>query len=341
MDEDIACWLRSSLVVKDRPLPGRLALAPMSKLGHIAMRELLAEYGGCGLMFSEMCSSKAVPGANPRVSPCFTWREQELSQLVCQIFGSEPEDMARAAERVEREGFFGVDVNMGCSVAGICKHGCGAALLRDPDRAVAIVQTMRRAVSIPIFVKFRTGWKDDPCFAVDMARRLEDAGADCLTFHPRVAPDRRSRPPKWEYIARVKEGVSIPVLGNGNVFTLEDCALMRERTGCDGIALGRMAIARPWIFALWTGRLLEDPGIYKQCALRYVDLVEKYFGEQAGLRYFKKFSQYFAANFIYGHALWPKLWKADTLDGLRENIDRLLTECPAVSLRPSLYMFTT
>ena len=338
---DIAEWLRSSLMIRGRTVHNRLMLAPMSKLGHIAFRELLDGYGGCGLMFTEMCSSKALPGANPAVSPCFRWREEELGRLVCQIFGSEPEDMVRAAQRIEREGFFGVDINMGCSVAGICKHGCGAALLRDPARAVAIVRAMRAAVSIPVFVKFRTGWTDDPAFAVDMARRFEDAGADCLTFHPRVAPDRRSRPPKWDYIARVKEGVSIPVLGNGDVFTREDCALMRERTGCDGIALGRMAIARPWIFALWTGLLSEDPGMYLECALRYVDLVEKYFGEQAGVRYFKKFSQYFAANFVYGHTLWPKLWNADTLEGIRENIKHVLNTCPDVSSRPSLYMFTS
>jgi tRNA-dihydrouridine synthase len=230
---------------------------------------------------------------------------------------------------------------MGCSVSGICKHGCGAALLRNPDLAVAVVREIRKAVSLPVFIKYRTGWKDDPDFAVDLAKRFEDAGADCLTFHPRVAPDRRSRPPKWEYIARVKKAVSIPVLGNGNVFTREDCRTLVEQTGCDGVALGRMAIARPWIFAEWTGRLKPGPDLFRQAALTLVDLLEIHFGPDMGFRYFKKYSQYLAANFMYGHTIWPRLWKGEGLDAVRENIETCLSPCPALSSRPSLYMFTT
>jgi nifR3 family TIM-barrel protein len=341
MSASFAQWLRSPWTLGQKTVYGRLVLAPMSKLGHVAFRELVAGYGGYGLLFSEMCSARALPGANPRFSPCFRWQDHELSQLVCQIFGSTPQDMVAAAQRIQREGFFAVDMNMGCSVSGICKHGCGAALLHHPQVAVAMVREVKKAVSIPVCVKYRTGWKDDPDFAVDMAKRFEDAGADCLTFHPRVAPDRRSRPPKWEYIGRVKQAVSIPVLGNGNVFTLEDCRKMVEQTGCDGVALGRMAIARPWIFAQWTGRFTPDDDIFHQAALKLVDLLEHHFGEDMGLRYFKKYSQYLAANFVYGHTIWPRLWKGNSLEAVRENIRACLQPCPALSSRPSLYMFTT
>ncbi|WP_462325608.1 tRNA dihydrouridine synthase [Desulfoplanes sp.] len=335
-------WLGSNIRVGGRTVHGRLALAPMSKLGHVAFRELVAGYGGYGLLFTEMCSARALPSANPGVSPCFTWRKEELDRLVCQIFGSDPQDMAVAARRIEQEGFFGVDMNMGCSVSGICKHGCGAALLKNPDLAVAMVREVKRSVSIPVFVKYRTGWRDDPGCAVDLAKRFEDAGADCLTFHPRVAPDRRSRPPKWEYIARVKQGVCIPVLGNGNVFTFDDCRAMVEQTGCDGVALGRMAIARPWIFAEWTGRLgPAGPELFKQAALVLVDLLERHFGPRMGFRYFKKYSQYLAANFVYGHTMWPDLWKGESLEAVRKNIAECLDPCPPLSSRPSIYMFTT
>jgi nifR3 family TIM-barrel protein len=334
-------WLGSDFTVGNRIINGRLALAPMSKLGHVAFRELAAGYGGYGLLFTEMCGARSLPSANSRVSSCFRWRDRELDHLVCQIYGSDPREMALAAQRVELEGFFGVDMNMGCSVSGICKHGCGAALLRNPDRAVAVIREVRKAVSLPVFIKYRTGWEDNVVFAIDMARRFEDAGADCLTFHPRVAPDRRSRPPKWEYIARIKEAVSIPVLGNGNVFTLEDCRTMVEQTGCDGVALGRMAIARPWIFAEWTGRFKPDPDLFRQAALTLVDLLEIHFGPDMGFRYFKKYSQYLAANFIYGHTIWPKLWQGESLDAVRENIEACLNPCPLLSSRPSLYMFTT
>jgi tRNA-dihydrouridine synthase B len=201
-------FLRQPLTVRGRQIPGRLFLAPLSKLGNTAFRELVAGYGGYGLLFSEMCWARSVPCGNGHDQGGFMWRSGEnLQELVCQIFGNDPEAMARAAAIIEKEGFFGVDINFGCSVAAVCKKQCGAALLRVPDKAAAIVAAVREAVDIPVFVKFRTGWEDRPEAAVAMARRFEAAGADALTFHPRVAPDRRTRPPKWAYIADVKSAV--------------------------------------------------------------------------------------------------------------------------------------
>lgn len=128
-----------------------MVLAPMAGIGHVAFRELIAEQGGCALLFTGMCSAKAVPHENPAISMVFRWRTRELPFTVCQIFGSDPDDMARAARRIEKEGFFGVDLNFGCSVAAICKKGCGAALLKTPDQAVRIVAAVRQAVDIPVF----------------------------------------------------------------------------------------------------------------------------------------------------------------------------------------------
>jgi tRNA-dihydrouridine synthase len=130
---------------------------------------------------------------------------------------------------------FGVDINLGCSNTTICRRNCGAALLKTPDLAAEIVASVREAISCPLTVKFRTGWKDDPNPAIQFAKRFEDAGADALIFHPRVAPDRRSRPAKWEYIGLVKQAVRIPVFGNGDVFDRNDCLRMIQETGCDGI----------------------------------------------------------------------------------------------------------
>ena len=195
-DQTLRRFLKSPLVIGGRSVPGRLFLAPMAKLGNTAFRQLVASFGGYGLLFTEMCWAGSVPCGNGHDQGGFTWRpEENLSELVCQLFGSDPRTMARAAGIAADEGFFGVDLNFGCAVAAICKKGCGAALLKAPDRAAAIVSAIRRKVSIPVFVKFRTGWEDDPAVAVDLARRFEDAGADALTFHPRVAPDRRTRPP--------------------------------------------------------------------------------------------------------------------------------------------------
>jgi len=326
-------------MIKDRQIDNRLVLAPMSGLGHIAFRELLEDYGGYGLLFSEMCSARAVPQENRHVSSVFSWRDQELAFLVCQIFGSDPETMARAAIRVEKEGFFGIDINFGCAVAAICKKNCGAALLKNPRLALEIVKAVRKAVSIPVFVKFRTGWRDDPQIAVDFSRRFEDAGSDALTFHPRVAPDRRSRPPRWEYIGRVRENVSIPVFGNGNVFDEHDCLKILNDTGCAGIAIGRIAIARPWIFSMWTKGFSPGPEIYREAALKMADLLEMHYDSTRAVQRFKKFAIYFAANFRFGHSIYGKLCRAADMQTIRENIYRVLEKNPETVPRPNMNMF--
>ena len=233
---DLAAVLKRPLAVGNRTIPGRLVFAPMSFLGHVAFRQLLSEFGGFGLLFTEMCNARAIPTESRRTSAYFRWRDAELPYLVCQIFGGEAAQMAEAARRIEAEGFFGVDVNFGCASAAICGRSVGAALLRTPERAAEIVARIRRAVAIPVTVKFRTGWRDDPAEAVRMAKRFEGAGADAVTFHPRVAPDRRARPPKWEYIGLVKQALTIPVFGNGDVFDAAACRRMMALTCCDGVS---------------------------------------------------------------------------------------------------------
>ncbi len=150
-------FLNKPLKVGNRVIKKRLLLAPLSKLGNVAFRELLTGYGGYGLMFSEMSSSRAVQQGVQNKVAGFMWRPEELPELVCQIFGDEPETMGRAARQVENNGFFGVDINFGCSVGAICRHGCGAELLKTPELAVRIVAAVRSHVSIPVFVKYRTG----------------------------------------------------------------------------------------------------------------------------------------------------------------------------------------
>jgi len=339
LDIELAKKLKKPLMIKDRQIDSRLVLAPMSGLGHIAFRELLEDYGGYGLLFSEMCSARVLPLENRHVSSVFSWREQEIAFLVCQIFGSDPATMARAAIRVEEEGFFGIDINFGCAVAAICKKNCGAALLKNPQLAVEIVKAVRKAVSIPVFVKFRTGWRDDPQIAVDFSRRFEDAGSDALTLHPRIAPDRRSRPPRWEYIGRVRERVSIPVFGNGNVFDEHDCLKILNDTGCAGVAIGRIAIARPWIFSMWTKGFSPGPEIYEKVALKMADLLEKHYDPKRAVQRFKKFAIYFAANFRFGHSIHGKLCRASDMQSIRENICRVFEKNPETVLRPNMNMF--
>jgi nifR3 family TIM-barrel protein len=311
----------------------------MTYLGHIAYRELVASFGGCGLLFTEMCSAKTIPHENPKASAFFRWNEVEKSKLVCQIFGSDPDIMAAAAGRIEAEGLLGVDINFGCSVKNICTRNCGASLLKSPALAAKIVATVRKSISIPLFVKFRTGWQDDPQIAMDLARRFEEAGADALTFHPRVAPDRRSRPPKWAYIGLVKDAVSIPVLGNGNVFSPEDCLKMLQSTGCDGVAVGRMAIARPWLFAQWSQGFQPSEDIYRVTLKKFIYLLAQHFDPKRALRRLKRFALYYSGNFRFGHAFYTRMRNAACLEDASRIADQFFATPPEMTDRPNMNFF--
>jgi tRNA-dihydrouridine synthase B len=340
MNLELATILNRPLDVGNRSIEKRLVLAPMAFLGNVAFRQLVQNYGGCGLMFTEMCSAKRIPNENRNRSTCFRWRDAELSRLVCQIVGGDAMNMAAAARRIEAEQFFGVDINFGCSEVSICRQNCGAAILNTPDLAARIVSEVRKAVSIPLFVKYRIGWKDSPGAAVDMARRFEDAGADALTFHPRIAPDRRLRPPKWEYIGMVKQAVALPVFGNGDVFDQADCLKMIKSTGCDGVAIGRMAIARPWLFAEWTDGYRCGSEMFLKSALHLAGLLEEHFDHDKALRRFKKFGFYFSANFKFGHTLFRTIQKAENMSEAKNNVHRFFERSLETVSRPNLNFFS-
>ncbi|MCP4672606.1 MAG: tRNA-dihydrouridine synthase family protein [Desulfobacula sp.] len=332
-------YLLKDLTIKNHTLHKRIVLAPMAGLGHIALRQLISEFGGFGLLFTGMCSAKAVPCENPDTSMVFKWRKDELEYLVCQIFGSDPKNMAKAAVRIEKEGFFGVDLNFGCSVAAICRHGSGAALLKNPQLSSKIVKAVRESIGLPLFVKFRTGWENNPQFAVDMAKRFEDAGADALTFHPRIAPDRRNRPPQWEVIKLVTKAVDVPVFGNGNLFQEEDGIKMMKQTACQGLSVGRMAVSQPWIFAQWTKGFSPGDDIFLTTAVRMTDILLKHYDDYFAVKLFKKFAPYFCANFKFGHQILKKLMPAQTMDDMKDNIYSIFKSNPEILLKPNLNLF--
>ena len=336
---DLSSRLNRPLTIGRTTINRRLVLAPMTLLGHIAFRELIAGFGGYGLLFGEMCSARRIPQEIRVGSAYFRWRETEQQHLVMQIFGADPTAMATAARIIEEKGLYGVDLNFGCSVATICKQRSGAALLKTPDQAARIVEAVRRVISIPLFVKFRTGWTDDPAIPVDLARRFASAGADALTFHPRVAPDRRSRPPRWDYIKRVKDAVTIPVFGNGDVFDESDCLRMLETTGCDGVAIGRMAIARPWLMAQMTGLLSPDAGIYQRTAFAMLDLMERHFDSRRALKRYRKFALYYSANFKFAHSFYKRIGNARDLKAVKAELEAFFSGNPQTMTRPNMNFF--
>jgi len=339
MTFDFHSRLNQPFNIGSKTVAGRVCLAPMARLGNLAFRELVSSFGGYGLLFTEMCSAKTVAQGGGPLWTGFRWRNEELPETVCQIFGNDPDIMARAAGRIEATGFFGVDINFGCSVKSLCRQNCGAALLKQPRLAADIVSSVRHAVSCPVSVKFRTGWQDDIQATMELARRFEDSGADALTFHPRVAPDRRTRLPKWEYIEDVKAAVNIPVVGNGNVFDAQDCRKMMETTGCDAVAVGRLAVAQPWVFSQWSNGFRPTPQTFLDSALRLLNLLFNYYNPEIAMRRFKEFSLYFAANFRFGHTLYRQIRSQDTPDAAEEVLNRFFDASPERVSRPNLCMF--
>jgi nifR3 family TIM-barrel protein len=229
-------------------LSSPFGLAPMAGLTDTAFRRLVKRQGGCGLVVTEMVSSEGLVRGIDRTLEYAEFTEEERPVAV-QIFGGDPGKMALAAQVVERLGADAVDVNMGCPVPKVAKGRAGCSLMRDPDRAAAIVAAMARAVSIPVTVKMRTGWDERQTNAPELARRLERAGAAAITVHGRTAAQAYSGRADWALIEQVARAVSIPVFGNGDCVEAEELVRRLGEAGVAGVLVGRGALRNPWIFA--------------------------------------------------------------------------------------------
>ena len=227
-------------------LPNPYILAPMAGVTDLPFRVLCAEMGA-GMVCTEMISAKALSFKNKNTyAMLHTAPEEGIVSL--QIFGSEPELMGEVAATLEEYPFQILDINMGCPVPKVAGNGEGSALLKDPHLAGRIMKCVSNATKKPVTAKIRLGFDQDHINAVEVAKILEDNGAAAITVHGRTREQFYSGTADWEAIARVKESISIPVIGNGDVKDAESARKMFEVTGCDGIAIGRAARGNPWIF---------------------------------------------------------------------------------------------
>lgn len=330
--------LKQPLHIRNKIIPNRLMLAPMVGLTHIAFRQVVKRFSAPVLLSMEMCSAKSLPSERPDNSQIFRWQDGEQEQMVCQILGSEPKIMAEAARRIEDCGFWGVDINMGCSVRAICKQGGGAALLRETKKACSVVEAVRAAVSCPLSVKFRLGWEDKPLNLAEFCRDLENAGADWLIFHPRLAPDKRTRPLKNIFFAEAADAVSIPVFGNGDIVD-EISANNVLQSGCAGLAIGRMAVSRPWIFSRFLGDFSCRENLFFDYATILLDLLFEFFPLNRAIRLYKQAARYIAANFLFGHQIYRLLTKGSGIADFKDNIF-CLKPIPTLNSRPDIFLFT-
>lgn len=235
-----------------------VGLAPMAGYTDAAFRSLCHAFGAA-FSFTEMVNARGTVEGCPR-----TWHLLETfpdeGPVAAHLYGSEPDVMAEAARRVEATGRFAwVDVNAGCPVRRIVRRGAGAALIQEPDRLVAIVRAICRAVSLPVTVKTRIGLARGDGSAAELARRCEEAGAAAIFLHARAVRDGHHGPVVWEALAEAQSAVTIPVIGNGGVTKPEDVMALMTATGVRGVIIGRVALGRPWFFSEVRSVILDEP----------------------------------------------------------------------------------
>jgi tRNA-dihydrouridine synthase B len=241
-----------------------LVLAPMAGITDRQFRQVLRRIGGVGLVTMEFISSEALSRNNKRTRALMLYADEERP-ISIQIYGRDPHRMAAAARIVEEIGAEICDVNMGCPANKILRGCAGCALMGDLDLARAIVREVRRVLTIPLSVKFRLGLGDDRRNFIELGRICEGEGVDVVAMHARTAKQMFKGEAEWSEIARLKQAVSIPVVGNGDVVAAEDAVRMLETTGCDGVMIGRASMKNPWIYRqaaeLLAGRAPYEPTV--------------------------------------------------------------------------------
>lgn len=222
------------------------ALAPMASVADRAYRTLCREYGACYTV-SELISAKGLCYQDTKTAELCTVTDKERP-MALQLFGSEPDFIERAVEKCMSYKPDILDLNMGCPVPKVVNNNSGSALMKDIQLAASLVRAAKRASDVPVTVKFRKGWNADSVNAVEFAQAMENAGADALAVHGRTRDQMYSGKADWNIITQVKKAVSVPVIGNGDVTTLNDCLAMYEQTGCDLVMIGRATYGNPFIF---------------------------------------------------------------------------------------------
>ncbi|MDO8585444.1 MAG: tRNA dihydrouridine synthase DusB [Armatimonadota bacterium] len=306
-------------VVIDPPL----VLAPMAGVTNVAFRRLCKRAGGCGLVCAEMVSSYGLHYHNSRTGELLVMSDEERPVSV-QLFGALPEVMADAARKVEEAGADIIDVNIGCPVPKVVKTGAAGALLKDLDLAEHIIRAVVGAVRVPVTVKTRAGWNAEHVTAVELAVRARDAGAAAIVVHGRTVSQGFSGRADWTVIRKVKETVTIPVIGNGDVRTPQDAARMFDETNCDGVMVGRGALGNPWIFRaidsyLKTGELLPDPSCEDrtEAAWRHALLLASIMDEKQAVRELRGQLAWYIKGRSGASEMRGRLSKASTLDEIR------------------------
>ncbi len=318
----------AKLMVGNVVLDNPLILAPMAGVTDLPFR-LLCSQQGVGLIGMEMVSAKAIMYKNKNTEKLLEIHPEE-GPVSLQLFGSDPEIISRIAKQIEDRPFSILDINMGCPVPKIVNNGEGSALMKNPRLVGEIVRKTVKAINKPVTVKIRKGFDDDHVNAVEIAKIVEDAGGAAIGIHGRTREQYYSGKADWEIIARVKEAVSIPVLGNGDVTDAESAVRMLKETGCDGVMIARAARGNPWIFKrilskLETGEECPEPTMEERrdTILKHARLQTEYKGEYTAVREMRKHIGWYTTGLPHSARLRQKVNEMETMEELQEAVERL------------------
>ncbi|TVP62866.1 MAG: tRNA dihydrouridine synthase DusB [Nodularia sp. (in: Bacteria)] len=317
--------LSQPLKIGSFEVKSRVLQSPLSGVTDMVFRRLVRRYAPDSMLYTEMVNATGLHYVKelPKIMEVDP-RERPIS---IQLFDCRPDFLAEAAIKAVAEGADTVDINMGCPVNKITKNGGGSSLLRQPEVAEAIVREVVKAVNVPVTVKTRIGWNDNEITILDFAKRMEDAGAQMITVHGRTRAQGYNGNARWEWITRVKEVLSIPVIGNGDIFSVEAAVRCLEETGADGVMCSRGTLGYPFLVGeidhfLKTGEMLPPPNSIQllECAKDHLQALWEYKGDR-GVRQARKHMTWYAKGFVGAAELRGQLSLIETVQQGLDLID--------------------
>lgn len=319
--------MNQKLMIGEVALENPYILGPMAGVSDLPFR-LLCKEQGAGLVCMEMVSAKAITYQNKKTWTLMESVEKERP-VSLQLFGSEPEILAEATKQIDHLPFDILDINMGCPMPKIVNNNEGSALMKDPALAAGLIRAMKASTDKPVTAKIRIGFDEKHINAVEMAKYLEDAGVDALAVHGRTREQYYSGRADWEVIRKVKEALSIPVIGNGDVTSPEEAHDLMEQTGCDGVMIARAARGNPWIFrdlvtydatGLYSGKPKETQ--IADMIRRHAMLEVERMGEMIGMREMRKHAGWYTAGCRHSARLRGSMNTVESLAQLEEILEQ-------------------
>ncbi len=335
MAPDLKIKLSKPLRIGSVEVKSRVLQSPLSGVTDLVFRRLVRRYAPNSMMYTEMVSAREIHHLQelPRIMEI----DADEQPISIQLFDCRPDFMAEAAQKAVAEGAKTIDINMGCPVNKITKKGGGSSLLRQPEVAAAIVQEVAQAVDVPVTVKTRLGWDEQEITILDFAKRLEDAGAAMLTLHGRTRSQGYNGAANWEWIRRVKEVLSIPVIANGDIFSVEAAVSCLQATAADGVMCSRGTLGYPFLvgeidYFLRTGEKLASPTPVEilECAKEHLQGLWDYKGER-GIYQSRKHLAWYCTGFPGASELREQVFQIATVAQGHQLLDKAIANLPGLS----------